>query len=98
MGACDFRTTATGVTLEQAFAAARDNALYECGHGGYSGTVAEKNQVIEIPVPVEWRGKERAFVNHLFDVDDERILGKWDPASAVRVNEKTWIIFGYASE
>lgn len=51
MGAEIFRTRATGSTLDDAFTAARDQARYEHGHGGYSGTIAEKDDVIEIAVP-----------------------------------------------
>lgn len=51
MGADLFRTKATGGTLDAAFAAARERARHEDGHGGYTGTVAEKHDVVEVAVP-----------------------------------------------
>lgn len=51
MGAELFRTRAVGDTLTDAFNAARDQARYEDGHGGYTGTIAEKNDVVEMLVP-----------------------------------------------
>lgn len=51
MGAELFRTRAAGDTLAAAFAAAVDQARYEHGHGGYTGTIAEKNDVVEAAVP-----------------------------------------------
>lgn len=43
MGACEFTQTAYGRTEAEAFDSAVRDAQYESGHGGYSGTVAEKN-------------------------------------------------------
>jgi len=51
MGAELFRTRATGETLADAFEAARAQARFENGHGGYTGTIAEKNDVLEVAVP-----------------------------------------------
>lgn len=51
MGASLFRTRATGETLADAFRAARAQACYEHGHGGYTGTIAEKSDVLEVAVP-----------------------------------------------
>lgn len=51
MGAADFTTIATGKTVGEAFNKARRDAQYEFGHGGYTGTIAEKGDFIEIPVP-----------------------------------------------
>ena len=44
MGASTFLTRATGKTAREAFASATSDARYEHGHGGYTGTIAEKNQ------------------------------------------------------
>jgi hypothetical protein len=48
MGASEFITTATGRTAEEAFRAAREDALYEYGHRGYTGSVAEKSHFVMI--------------------------------------------------
>lgn len=41
-GAADFGVTAVGKTAQEAFSQAVQDAQYESGHGGYSGTIAEK--------------------------------------------------------
>lgn len=43
MGACDFEEVGYGKTAEEAFRDAVAHAQYEHGHGGYSGTIAEKH-------------------------------------------------------
>lgn len=42
MGAANFVTTATGRDAREAFSSAVREAQYEYGHGGYTGTIAEK--------------------------------------------------------
>jgi len=42
MGAADFTTIALGKTANEAFSAAIEDALYDYGHAGYTGTIAEK--------------------------------------------------------
>lgn len=46
MGATDFQTYAYGKTAQEAFRAAQEHARYEYGHGGYTGTIAEKRGFI----------------------------------------------------
>jgi hypothetical protein len=46
MGGTTFMTEALGKTAEAAFRAARDEAKWEHGHGGYTGTVAEKHSFV----------------------------------------------------
>lgn len=48
MGASTFVTIAKGKTADQAFEAARAEALYEHGHGGYTGSIAEKSDFVMI--------------------------------------------------
>ena len=43
MGATTFSTYGLGKTAGDAFYAAQDRARYEYGHGGYTGTIAEKS-------------------------------------------------------
>ena len=51
MGACDFYDVAEGKDAEEAFLRAKDNAAWEHGHGGYTGTIAEKPWFVEFTVP-----------------------------------------------
>ena len=48
MGAMGFITTAKGRTAKEAFRAAVEDARHWNGHGGYTGTVAEKSDFIMI--------------------------------------------------
>lgn len=51
MGAEQFTTRAKGKTAQEAFATATHEAAWERGHGGYTGTIAEKHSFVEITVP-----------------------------------------------
>lgn len=51
MGACDFAAAAHGKTAREAFARAVERAQWEHGHGGYTGTVAEKHDFVEFQLP-----------------------------------------------
>lgn len=51
MGACDFFTAAEGPTMAAAFNAAVDQARYEYGSAGYTGTIAEKRSYVELVLP-----------------------------------------------
>lgn len=48
MGANTFIHIAEGRTADEAFDRARDDARYEHGHGGYSGSIAEKDRFVMI--------------------------------------------------
>ena len=51
MGACSFSTVAVGKTADDAMRAAREAAYWEHGHGGYTGTIAEKDGYVEFTLP-----------------------------------------------
>lgn len=95
MGACEFWATATGATPEEAFQKARDRALHEYGHNGYTGTIAEKNSFIELSVPLDMGPTD--YADKLL-LDDARINDKWGPAGCVALNDNTWLFFGWAAE
>ena len=102
MGACDFTTRARGKTAADAFSSAVASAQYEDGHGGYTGTIAEKSDFIVItPDPGE---SPAACVDRLMESDDRRIRDKWGPAGCVDCGpdpkNPTWCVFlffGWAS-
>lgn len=48
MGASIFKTVADGSTAREAFGKAVQEAQWEHGHGGYSGTIAEKHSFVMI--------------------------------------------------
>lgn len=51
MGADNFSTAAFGKTPKEAFSAARERAQHNSGHGGYTGTIAEKHDFVHVPLP-----------------------------------------------
>jgi hypothetical protein len=95
MGASEFCVIGEGKTVKEAFKLLREDAQYECGHGGYTGTIAEKDSFVMISVP---EGQNPiAFADQLLEEDDERISDKWGPAGCVKVSEGKWYFFGWAS-
>lgn len=83
MGGTTFSTSAKGALINDAFRRARDEAQFESGHGGYTGTLAEKHDYVVIqhqPLP---RKAAEALATQLIDQDDDRIRDKWGPAGAI---------------
>lgn len=107
MGASTFITTAKGRTAREAFVAAKTEARYEHGHGGYTGTIAEKDRYVMITMPAGFTEGTREdkliedaydYAEQLLDSDDKRISDKWGPAGCIKVDADTWLFFGWASE
>lgn len=93
MGGCDFSVISKGKTAKEAFNSAREEALYENGHGGYTGTIAEKSGFIMVTVPT---GKDpREFAQSL--ENDRRYNDKFGPALCVKLAEGEYMFFGVAS-
>jgi len=95
MGACDFMQSAKGSSAKEAFRTAVDDALYEYGHRGYTGSLAEKDSFVMIPLPegedpIEYAGK-------LIHECDPRIDDKWGPAGCIHVRDDVYLFFGWAS-
>jgi len=95
MGAADFSCRARGKTAKEAFASAVLDAQYESGHGGYTGTIAEKYSFVMIQ-PTDGESPEDC-ANRLMEADDPRVSDKWGPAGCVRVGEGEYLFFGWAS-
>lgn len=95
MGAHEFFTISKGVNAKAAFTDAREQAEWENGHCGYTGTIAEKDKFVMISVP---EGVEPIiYANQLMDNDDPRVSDKWGPAGCVKVEEGKYLFFGWAS-
>ena len=100
MGARDFFHEAEGHTPKEAFIKARDEAAYDYGHAGYTGTIAEKGSFVMIKVP---KGKDpQDYAQELVDKCDHRIDNKWGPAGCILLEEgeenNRYLFFGYASD
>jgi hypothetical protein len=89
MGAMTFEQYADGADPEVAFGSAREDALYEHGHGGYSGTLAEKDDYVIITRQPKTEAEATALASELMDRDDPRISDKWGPAGAIPVKTAT---------
>ena len=96
MGAQEFETIGHGSTVQEAFGNAKEEAFYEYGHSGYTGTIAEKNSFSIIPcgmTPREVQSKMDACMqdyNHFTQ-------NKWGAAGAIKLSKNTWLFFGCAS-
>lgn len=56
MGATDFSTTSSAKTAQLAFRKAQEEARYEDGHGGYTGTIAEVSsfRMVDVDAVAKW--------------------------------------------
>lgn len=102
MGASEFSTTARGKTAKDAFSAAVEEAQYENGHGGYTGTIAEKRG-FKMVTP-KLGESPREAVSRLMDDDSSFVQDKWGDAGCVSLgpdkndpNLNVYLFFGWAS-
>ncbi len=90
MGATEFSTTAKGRTAHDAFQAAREEAAYWHGHGGYTGSVAEKHDFVLITdTGKELQARLGQAIKGLREVQRElREPGRRDVASLVEAVQR----------
>jgi hypothetical protein len=104
MGGQVFMERAKGGTAKEAFESAREEALHECGHSGYTGSIAEKREFVMID-PAEERHSTEHWVQSdyedyaeaLIDLQDPRVDDKWGPAGCMKIGEGEFLFFGWAS-
>lgn len=97
MGAALFYTTSEGKSPKEAFNNAVMDAIAEFGNEGYTGTIAEKDDYIMIPLP---EGKDPIeYAKELIGNRDPRVDDKWGPAGCIKIPDKenTYLFFGWAS-
>ncbi len=95
MGATTFETMVNGKTPKEAFVRAREQAVWDHGHSGYTGTIAEKQNFVLIDVP---KGEDPVtFAEKLVNTCDKRVTDKWGPAGCVKVEDGKWLFFGWTS-
>lgn len=95
MGACDFYHTARGKDAREAFSNAREEAFYDHGHSGYTGTIAEKNNFVMVSVPEGY--DPMAYADRLIGEDNSVVSDKWGPAGCIKIEEGKYLFFGWAS-
>jgi len=83
MGAAEFYIRKKGIykNAREAFNEAVEDAAYEHGHGGYTGTIAEKNSFREIEIP--GRKDVRDFIAECMNDENHFCQDKWGPAACV---------------
>lgn len=101
MGATTFsvRVQATNnETAAQAFRAAVQAAQHENGHGGYTGTIAEKDSYIVMSTAPTWEAASK-----LADPDAPDIENKYGPAGCIVIQQhgkpvEGYLFYGWAAE
>jgi hypothetical protein len=110
MGADQFSTYQEGADVDTAFRAVVDEAHYEHGHRGYTGTIAEKDEYVIVHADPLPRVVAEAMAEAVLRTDDPRVNNKWGPAGAIPVRADYpsgsddgnnavigWLFFGWAS-
>jgi hypothetical protein len=106
MGAEQYVDIGRGKDMVDAFWKVVEASLYENGHGGYTGTIAEKGSVREIKVTVPqeyidkhdgdlvWASEDYAWelINEDGFWDD-----KWGPSAGFHIKDDIYCFFGLAS-
>ena len=102
MGATTFYELSRANTAEEAFSLAKKDAQYIHGHGGYTGTIAEKStysMASKLPL-----AKAEAY-NLARSLSDTLFSDKWGPAGCIEIipesenqANKLFLFFGWASE
>ena len=95
MGAAEFITVGTGKTAKEAFRNAIEEALYEYGHGGYTGTIAEKDSFVIIEISSNTDPEE--FANEILEENQDKICDKWGAAGCIELGKNKFLFFGIAS-
>jgi hypothetical protein len=95
MGADTFFVTWKAENPQRAFIEAVQQAQYDHGHAGYTGTLAEKDDFTMIPLPEGWEAHQ--YANKLIDESDPRVDDKWGPAGCIEIAKETYLFFGWAS-
>lgn len=101
MGATEFFCTSSGKTVAEAFAVARNEAQYESGHGGYTGTIAEKHDYKSASSQVfDSYQAASEFADQKIQDENHWCQDKWGPAAYVAFKNGDsikYLFFGVAS-
>ncbi|WP_345638637.1 hypothetical protein [Rugosimonospora acidiphila] len=89
MGADTFEVYSDGRDVHDAFRTAVDAVAWEHGHGGYTGTIAEKSEFVIITKRAMSYDDATRMADDLLNRDDSRVADKWGPAGAIPVKKPT---------
>lgn len=101
MGASQFTNVGRGTSAREAFNSLVEDARYDYGHAGYTGTIAEKS-TYKMASSQIFADKASAyeFVNECMEDDNHFSSDKWGPAAYVsfkKGEEICYLFFGWAS-
>lgn len=91
MGAEYFEVRARGKNADEAFRKAVADARYEYGNGGYTGTIAEKNDFRVFPL------KPGETATQAAQRLEPEVFDKHGPAGCVEYSPGEYVFFGWAS-
>jgi hypothetical protein len=97
MGATNFACIARGKDAKEAFSNARSEALYDHGHSGYTGSIAEKNGFRLVTLTEAEKNSPNLFYAKIDELTDTEFSDKWGEAGCVKMKEDTYYFFGMAS-
>jgi hypothetical protein len=98
MGATTFEVCGKGKTAAEAFNILREEALHRYGHGGYTGSIAEKNKFREVFLPQEIVSNLKALNDKVYDLINTDFDDKYGPAGCIKLKEGEYYFFGWAAE
>lgn len=89
MGSTTFYRPVNGTAdPDEAFSKAHDEDAFEFGHGGYTGTIAEKHEYVVITRAPLTTAEADRLAAKLIDAADPRVNDKWGPAGAIALTDK----------
>lgn len=97
MGATNFACIGRGKDANEAFSSAREDALYEHGHGGYTGSIAEKDGFKLVTLTESELTDLSLFNAKIDELIDTEFSDKWGKAGCVKMKEDMYYFFGMAS-
>ncbi|MGY6025284.1 hypothetical protein [Streptomyces spinosirectus] len=89
-------------TEKEAFDSAVEEAQFEYGHRGYTGSIAEKDRYTVISESVVAETSAEEYASRLMNRGDDRSDDKWGPADVIPVTPREdgrprFLFFGFAS-
>lgn len=97
MGGTTFIKKCKGATAREAFNTAVREAQYMSGHGGYTGTIAEKSEWRMATAKSMTFGEACVYAEAEFDNPQSPFDDKWGPAGCIALGGDEWVFFGWAS-
>lgn len=95
--------------VTEAFRQVREDALYDYGHAGYTGTIAEKDGYVVYTPPANisvnqvleafwsYPASRPEWADSKYDAAFEQYDDKWGFAVALKNDDGTWTFTGWAS-